>query len=341
MSSVRRSAPEPELSARLIRPFVRLLRDRGAPIESLSLHGASLEDPDTRVPHRLAIALLKFAQLGTGDRAIGLHAAERLEPGDFDVLEYAAMSSSTIGEGIATANRYLRLVHDTADFSLDTDGTTAFWRYRLPADLPLPPAAVEYFMAIFVVLGRRYAGRDELPGTAVHFTHPKPYDVGEHERIFRGTLRFDQPENALVLPASVLALPMVKSDPALKTLLERMASEMLERLPKTDSLTSHVRRLLAEQLRGGDPGINHLARKLHTTPRTLRRRLEEAGTTHREILDELRKELAYRYLGERSLATSEVAFLLGYSTASPFHKAFKRWAGLSASEYRRQRARGK
>jgi AraC-like DNA-binding protein len=341
MSSTRRALAEPELSARLIRPFVRLLRDRGAPIEALSLRGASLEDPDTRVPHRVAIALLELAERGTGDRAIGLHAAERIEPGDFDVLEYAARSSNTIGEGIATANRYLRLVHDVAEFTLETDGITAFWRYRLPADLALPPSAVEYFAAIFVLLGRRYAGRDELPGASVHFTHPRPDDIREHERIFGRNLRFEQPENALVVPAAVLDLPMVRSDPALKALLERIASEMLQRLPKRDSLISHVRRLLAEELRGGDPGIEHLARKLHTTARTLRRRLLEAGTTHRDILDELRKELAYRYLGERSLATSEVAFLLGYSDASPFHKAFKRWAGISVAEYRTQGGRQK
>jgi AraC-like DNA-binding protein len=120
-----------------------------------------------------------------------------------------------------------------------------------------------------------------------------------------------------------------------------MANEMLQRLPKMDTLTAHVRELLAAELRGGDPGIEHLAKKLHTTPRTLRRRLEEVGTTHREILDGLRKELALRYLSERSLATSEVAFLLGYSTASPFHKAFKRWAGVSATDYRRQGSRTK
>jgi AraC-like DNA-binding protein len=341
MSSTSRSLAEPELSARLIRPFVRLLRDRGAPIESLSLHGASLEDPDTRVPHRVAITLLQLAELGAGDRALGLHAAERIEPGDFDVLEYAAGSSNTLGESIATANRYLRLLHDAAEFTLETDGTTALWRYRLPADLALPPSAVEYFVAICVLLGRRHAGPDEIEGAAVHFTHPRPDDIREHERILGRSLRFEQHENALVVPASVLRMPMVKSDPALKALLERIAREMLQRLPKRDSLTSHVRGLLAEELRGGDPGIEHLARKLHTTQRTLRRRLQEAGTTHRDILDELRQELAYRYLGERSLAVGEVAFLLGYSTASPFHKAFKRWAGVSVAEYRAQSGRRK
>jgi AraC-like DNA-binding protein len=341
MPKVHRTALEPELSARLIRPFVRLLRERGAPIDALEVNGGSLEDPDTRVSHRLAIALLEAAARGTGDSALGLHAAERLQPGDFDVLEYVAMSSRTLGEGLATESRYLRLVHDAVEFSLDSDGTTAVWRYRVRGALAMPPLAVEYFLAIFAVVWRRHTGLDEVPGLAVHFTHPRPRDIQEHQRVFRCVLRFEQPEDALVLPAATLELPMVRSDPTLRTLLERMAGDMLQRLPKTDTLTSHVRQVLVAELRGGDPGIEHLAKKLLTTPRTLRRRLEEVGTTHRTILDDLRKELAYRYLGERSLATSEIAFLLGYSTASPFHKAFKRWAGVSVSQYRRQGARGK
>jgi len=339
MPTARRPPSEPELSARLVRPFWRLLRERGAPIEALHVEGASLEDPDTRIPHRLAIALLELSAAGMGDPHLGLHAAERLEPGDLDVLEYVALSSRTVGEAIAATNRYLRLVHDAADFTLDTDGTTALWRYRLPADLPLPPMAVDYFMAVLSLLGRKYTGLEELPGASIHFAHPRPADVREHERIFRGPLRFAQPENALVLPESALELPMVKADAALKTLLERTASEILQRLPKTDTLIAHVRKLLAEELRGGDPGIARLARRLHTTPRTLRRRLDEAGVTHREILDQLRRDLAHQYLRQEAIAISEVAFLLGYSDASPFHKAFKRWSGVSPAEYRRQQRR--
>jgi AraC-like DNA-binding protein len=331
-----RVTSEPELSARLVWPFLRLLRDRGVPVGSLAIHGRSLEDPDARISHRLALSLLALIDSAALDEALGLHAAERVEQGDFDVLEYAAMSSSTLGEGIATANRYLRLIHDAAEFTLETDGSTALWRFELSPTLVLPATAAEYFMAIFAIRAQGYAGRSDLLA-GVHFSHVAPRDVREHQRIFRAPLHFGHTHNALVMPASALDLPLVKSDPALKTLLARMADEMLERLPKIDSLVAHVRRLLAAELRGGDPGIEHLAKKLHTTSRTLRRRLQEAGTTHREILDELRKELAFKYLGERSLGTRETAFLLGYATASPFAKAFRRWAGISASEYRRNR----
>ena len=333
---VNRWVREPELSARLIWPFLRLLRDRGLEIDSPIIRGASTDDPDARIPHRIAISLLKQVAMGTGDTAIGVRAAEYVRPGDFDVLEYAAVSSPTWGEAVLVLNRYLRLIHDAAEFTLDVAGERAIWRYRFPPGVDLPPESVEYFMAVCVVLGRRYSGGDFLRGGSARFTHPSPSDTTEQRRMFGPSLLFGQRENALVFPVSALSLPMVKSDPALRSLLERVAREMLERLPKADALTAQIRQLLASELGRGDPGIVTLARHLHMTPRTLRRRLAEMGTTHRDILEQLRKELALRYLGERAIGTSEVAFLLGYSNASAFHKAFKRWTGVSASEYRRR-----
>jgi AraC-like DNA-binding protein len=335
---VNRWVREPELSARLVRPFLRLLRERGLAIDAPIIRGSTLDDPDSRIPHRIAIAMLNQVALGTGDEAIGLHAAECVQPGDFDVLEYAAMSSATMGESVLVINRYLRLIHDAAEFSLDNFGDEAVWSYRFPPGLTLPPSAAEYFMAIFVLLGRRYAGCDFLSRGAAHFTHAAPRDVSAHQRMFGPTVLFGQTQNALVMPLSALSLPMVKSDPALRSMLERVAKEMIGRLPKADALTSQIRPLLTAELGRGDPGIVTLARNLHMTPRTLRRRLREIGTTHRDILEHVRKELAIRYLSERAIGTTEVAFLLGYSNASAFHKAFKRWTGVSASEYRRRHA---
>jgi AraC-like DNA-binding protein len=336
---VNRWVREPELSARLVWPFLRLLRERGIVIDTPIVRGANLDDPEARLPHRIAVSLLKHVAAGTGDDAVGLHAAERVYPGDFDVLEYAALSSATLGESILITNRYLRLVHDAADFTLDV-GQQAVWQYSFPPGIVLPPPAAEYFMSVFVILGRRYAGCDFLRGGAVHFTHPAPGDTSEHQRLFGTDVRFGQSHNQLVMPLPALALPLVKSDPALRTLLERVARDMVDRLPKADALTSQIRPLLTSELGRGDPGIVTLARHLHMTPRTLRRRLREIGTTHRDILEQLRKKLAIRYLSERAIGTTEVAFLLGYSNASAFHKAFKRWTGMSASEYRRKNGKG-
>ena len=73
--------------------------------------------------------------------------------------------------------------------------------------------------------------------------------------------------------------------------------------------------------------------------RTLQRKLQEHGTSHQELLDQLRKDLAMRYLREKEMAICEVAYLLGFSESSAFHRAFKRWTGITPSKFRLRRIR--
>ena len=109
---------------------------------------------------------------------------------------------------------------------------------------------------------------------------------------------------------------------------------MLQKLPKGEALTDAVRRLLVGELCDGEPSLEQIAPRLHMSPRTLHRRLEEEGTSFRQVLAEVRRELAARHLSERRLAIGEIAFLLGFSEPSAFHRAFKRWTGHAPLAYR-------
>jgi AraC-like DNA-binding protein len=95
-----------------------------------------------------------------------------------------------------------------------------------------------------------------------------------------------------------------------------------------------VRRLALTELPGGHPTLHRMARLLHTSPRTLRRRLEQDGTTYHALLDELRRDLALSYLQEETMEVEQVAFLLGFSDASALRRAFRRWTGRSLAEHR-------
>ena len=95
--------------------------------------------------------------------------------------------------------------------------------------------------------------------------------------------------------------------------------------------------MIAEELCDGEPTLDRLARRLHMSARTLHRRLAEESTTFRQVVSEVRQELAERHLREGKLAIAEIAFLLGFSEASAFHRAFKRWTGLSPQKYRLKR----
>jgi YesN/AraC family two-component response regulator len=106
-----------------------------------------------------------------------------------------------------------------------------------------------------------------------------------------------------------------------------------------ETTTERLRRLVKEELCGGNPTLEHLAARLHMSARTLHRRLGEEGTSFRRVVKELRRELAERHLRERRLAIGEIGFLLGFSEVSAFHRAFKRWTGWPPFAYRRARAR--
>ena len=125
----------------------------------------------------------------------------------------------------------------------------------------------------------------------------------------------------------------------MRGLLEQQANEIIARLPTRRDLVIDVRRLLAKRIVGGDTRIDSVARELTTTARTLQRRLEQAGVSYQDLLEETLRETAEQYLLDRSLPISEVAFLLGYSEPSAFHRAFKRWNNVTPLNFRQRRDR--
>jgi AraC-like DNA-binding protein len=168
----------------------------------------------------------------------------------------------------------------------------------------------------------------------VRFRQSAPDDRNEHDRLFRALIRFNSAVNGIVLPRRSLDLPLVKSDPGLCAVLERHMSTLLDKMPRTMSYSIRVRELIANELSTATPSATAAARKLHMSRRTLQRLLEAEGTTFSELVDDLRRELATRYLREPAIAIAEVAFLLGFSEASAFHRAFKRWQGTTPAAYR-------
>jgi AraC-like DNA-binding protein len=110
--------------------------------------------------------------------------------------------------------------------------------------------------------------------------------------------------------------------------------ELLERVPESTSFGARVRQLVAKELSTSPPDATAVARKLRMSRRTLQRLLRVEGTTFTELVDALRCDLATRYLREPAVAIAEVAFLLGFSEASAFHRAFRRWQGTTPAAYR-------
>jgi AraC-like DNA-binding protein len=330
------AASQPCYSVRLLRPFaVALRRYPGFPPELLE----SLEkmDPDERLPIATVHELLAGAIAITGDPDLGLKAALEITAGDYGALEYAAKSAATFGAAIEIVGRYLRLVNDALDFRVSAEGDQV--RILLESSVVLPRPAADYQSAAFHIAGRLSYQRT-LPNAPfdVWFTHAKPERLDVYERVFSpGRLHFGAAFNGFSFDAELLGATLQSADPKLHDVIRRHAELLIAELPKAESLTEKVRDLIAKQLEGGNPNVAEIAHELHMSPRTLGRRLEHEGTTFKELLDDLRRRLALRYVGGHDLGLSEIAFLLGFSQSAAFHRAFKRWTGQTPLEYRRER----
>jgi len=294
-------------------------------------------DAGGRIAHAVAFDLFHAATRVTGDEAFGLHVAESLRPGALGAIDYLIRSGPTLGAALAAARRYQRLIQD-AELCLEIDRRRAIQRYRLYSALEPPPPVTECVIAGAVVWTRQITGT-ELDPLEVRFAHARPRDTREHERIFRAPVRFGAGETAVVFAADALERPLVDANPGLLAVLEQHAGLLLQQLPRTDHFAHRVSDLIAADLRAGAPRLGRVAADLHMSTRTLRRRLRDEGTTGRRLVDELRCELAMGYLRRRGLGIGEVAFLLGFSDTSAFHKAFRRWTGRSPGAYRRSEAR--
>lgn len=164
----------------------------------------------------------------------------------------------------------------------------------------------------------------------------KPDDAARWEGILGCPVRQQAPWTGVSVPRSSWLLPLRRRDPVLRQVLEARADDVLARLKMRTGVALQVQRALASRVAGGDMRIGALARELAMSHRTLQRRLAAEEVSYQELLDDARKEAAARYLGESTLAICEIAYLVGYSEPAPFHRAFKRWYGVTPENFRLQ-----
>jgi AraC-like DNA-binding protein len=323
------------MSVRMLWPYMRVLPDFGPELAALSAAGVdttTLADADARIPRRLGGEILQIAMRRTIDASLGLHAGERIESADFGVLDHAIRACPDVRRALLCTRRYTRLQDDNLDMHFVEDGDRVVWQIRNAVPSVLPLTNDFQVTATLMNLNRRL-GRHEAP-LEVHLRHTKPTNAAEYARVFRAPVRLGMPHNGLVFSRLLLDQPLPFANPQAFSVFDLMATRLLKELDRKDTTIDRVRRLVAVRIGRDGIGIGDIGGQLHMSEATLRRRLDEEGTTYKAIVDQVRRELAAQYLAEPQVALGEIAFLLGFSTQSAFGRAFRRWNGISPFEQR-------
>lgn len=251
--------------------------------------------------------------------------ANRLVPEDYSVIGFAVMTATTGLEAMERGLRYQQLSCPASGWRLDRldDRVRLTWLRSGPPTLG-HRAANEGVIAEFVQMARNLFG-GELALHEVTFRHSAPPDTSTHAAFFECPIRFDAEGDSLLLPADGLERSPLSANPAMaawfaRTLDARLADQQV-------GIVGQVERQVLVRLPSGTPGLNDVARDLGMSARTLRRRLTAEGTRFQDLLDAVRRREAEHHLASGRASVAEVAWVLGFSDASAFTRACRRWFG--------------
>ncbi len=290
-------------------------------------------DSNERVDARKLQALWRRAVELTGDEAFGIAFAEHLQPGTFQGLGFACLSSDTLHDALKRIARYYGLISSGAEVVIEAQqGRTCLW-YRIPAPKGAgAPASLDAALATMMRLCR-FASGEEFSGERVELQRQPPHDRARFDTYFACPVVFDCDENRIWFDEAALSRPLPMANQELARANDRVVIDYLAR-HAGDSLVSRVRSAIIDALHDGPPTQAALADLLHQSLRTLQRRLKDEGYTFRSLLEEIRRELAFSYLADPSRSIGEVTYLLGYTEPTNFTRSFRRWTGMSPNAYR-------
>jgi AraC-like DNA-binding protein len=307
----------------------RLLRAAG-------LRGDVLSDVSAHLCDRDAMALFEAAVRLSNEPALGLRVAELCSESSLHLLGHLWMASTTLREALSNfAELGESLVAEPAPRWVD-DAKGA--RLELPAAGSREGARffAEVMLGLVCKLVQRAAPGTRSTVTAVHFAYPRPRYAGLYGGRFGAEVSFERATNAVFVADATLDVRLPGRDPGVASALKRLIHEQLIAPHKERSWTSRVRRALREESDLAHVDFDELAFRWGLTHRTLRRRVQSEGHSLADLLDGVRFERASAQLERPEESIKEVAERLGYAETSSFHRAFKRWAGVTPSEYRKR-----
>ena len=262
--------------------------------------------------------------------------AERYAPGDYGLVGFVAMNSATLGEALGARRALPRALDRRAG---DGAARRRHARDRLPHALRRRPGAAprDRGRARRVCPRRAAPPQTQIVPREVRFRHPAPPTPPRTRRSSAARCA-SAPRPAHGAAHEDLALPLPQADAQLGAFLRTSRTRRWRSGRARRVAPLPVREIIAEELQKGVPTLARVARRMATSERTLRRGSKRAGRRSAMLLDETRAELARSYVRDAGMPLSEVAFLLGFSEPSAFHRAFSRWTGTTPTAFRREAA---
>ncbi|WP_439602898.1 AraC family transcriptional regulator [Devosia sp.] len=276
-------------------------------------------------------ALWQAVEELSGDPAIGIHMTIATDTAVHPPATMSAFFARDLRDGLKRLARFKRLC-TPEELSVVEEGgealVTVDWLHAVGEE---PNAAADVTFAAIVELARRGTGRHIVPHR-VDMVRAGPATPA-HREYFGAPLRFGAKRNRIVLDAADLDRPFAGHNPELLAILTPALLTALEEIDAQSALPEQVKIVLKRRLASGKPELAEVAEALGLSERTLQRRIADAGTSFRLLLEAARQQLGREMLASGA-STEEIAYLLGYQDTSSFYRAFRDWEGVTPARWR-------
>lgn len=303
-----------------------MLQQAGIPPELLKIEMARVNSDQYSRLMQVIWNRMEDEFMGLGPR--------RCRPGTFATMCALIIDSTTLKGVYQRAYQFSRLFEPAACLRLEQHGDTASLVMVLEG-FPNDPMYFlqESLLVIWHRLGSWLIGQPiELLNAS--FDYPCPPHGDEYRHIFHCPLTFNAAQTRLEFDPRFLDAPVIRDKPEMRRFLKTSPADLLSRPDASNTFTGRIRTLIGRDFSRPLPDFEWVAAELHTSPQTLRRRLKQENTSFQEIKDLLRRDLAIHFLARSDLSINDIAHRVGFTEPSTFHRAFKKWTGVTPGAYR-------
>lgn len=333
------SRPQNTLSMTYVKRLLGGAARQGVSLAGLftanGLDPARLDDPEGRVTGSELILLIKAVMRQTRDEFIGLATDARSKPGTFSMMSHAVINCPNLGKAILRSVAFYGLFQTpvrTTFEVVDNEGRLAF---EVSENSSYDQAIHEVMIFISVRFWSWLVGY-RLEPLVIEFAFEAPTRGPDYQSLFNCPVNYGMDANVIRFPASWLNLPLAQTPLSLSRFLKDSVAQIIGGRAKPMSVAEQIRGILGKEYGDQFPELPDICARLNLTPQTLRRRLKDEGTSYQAIKDQMREEAARFYLAKPMLSIDEISLMMGFSEASAFHRAFKKWTGMTPVACRRQ-----
>lgn len=323
---------EPVIAAQFLRHVANCLeltgRSAAGLLAELGLDRDAIEGVDTEIPLATFLVFFERAAALSRNPSFGLHAGRLVGSDSIGPLSFLFLSAPDLRTAFASFTHYITTMQQASRSRFAVSGDAATFEYRVidPA-LPSRRQDAEYSISAMFSLARQYTG-GAIELTEVRFEHQRAGAYGVYRDYFGCDVFFEQDTNLLAFAAQHLGHRGRVLSPVLHPIMEdhlrRRAGSGGE-----SSLIERIKAAIAHAPLDAPPQLEHVAARIGLSVPTLGRRLRDAGTSWRTLLDDHRMAAAERLLRETSRSVADVALAVGYAESASFSRAFTRHFGRS------------